>query len=141
MPLHSTSSLAYSKLKTQNSKLSFSYSQHPHFCNSCGIAPTMSRMVICICWDIGKNRDVVYCFFTKTFLIFSNLETLLSILSFPSNLKPFFIQALLFPDGSVYNTTNTFSNISKRKSVDGKSSMVCPFQRADGGARQQGNPM
>ena len=58
-----------------------------------------------------------------------------------SNLKPFFIQALLFSDGSVYNTTNTFSNISKRKSVDGKSSMVCPFQRADGGARQQGNPM
>jgi len=53
----------------------------------------------------------------------------------------FFIQALLFSDRSVYNTTNTFSNISKRKSVDGKSSMVCPFQRADGGARQQGNPM
>lgn len=54
----------------------------------------------------------------------------------------FFIcyKALLFPGGSVYNTTNTFSNISKCKSVDGKSSVVCPFQRADGGARQQGNP-
>lgn len=61
---------------------------------------------------------------------------------FPSNLKlVFLIQDLLFPDSSVYNTTNTFLNISKRKSVDGKSSMVCPFQRADGGARQQGNPM
>ena len=65
---------------------------------------------------------------------------------FPSELVTqisnlFFIQALLFPGGSMYNTTNTFSNISKRKSVDGKSSMVCPFQRADGGARQQGNPM
>ena len=61
---------------------------------------------------------------------------------FPSNFKPvFFIQGLLFPGGSVYNTTNTFSNISKCKSVDGKSSVVCPFQRADGGARQQGNPM
>ncbi len=60
---------------------------------------------------------------------------------FPSNLKPvFFIQALLFSDRSVYNTTNTFSNISKRKSIDGKSSMVCPSQRADGGVRQQGNP-
>ena len=61
---------------------------------------------------------------------------------FPSNLKSvFLIQDLLFSDGSVYNTTNTVSNISKRKSVDGKSSMVRPFQRADGGARQQDKPM
>ena len=69
----------------------------------------------------------------KIFIIFPQSSLLKS--------QTFFIQALLFPDGSMYNTTNTFSNISKRKSVDGKSSMVCPFQRADGGARQQGDPM
>ena len=101
-------------------------------CNSCGIAPTMSRRLILICWDKGKHVGAVTYtfFFTKKFPYF------------PSNLKlVFLIQDLLFPDSSVYNTTNTFLNISKRKSVDGKSSMVCPFQRADGGARQQGNPM
>ena len=94
----------------------------------------LNHLIVCglpqqSAWGIGKHVAVTYTLFYKKISLFSLKSQ-----------TCFFIQALLFPGGSVYNTTNTFSNISKCKSVDGKSSVVCPFQRADGGARQQGNP-
>ena len=43
-----------------------SHVQHPPPCNSCGIAPTMSRRLIFVCWDKGKHENVLSSFILKS---------------------------------------------------------------------------